>query len=453
MNQTLIRQKLTNYAALVQGGQPLFYYPAVVDYVKNLRGFDCILPEGRVEVGERSSPREIIWNVDSGGDLRPFKELSDAEQIRVRSKVDAAVKMLHSEAKRLKEDESKSKRDLGQLLEKIDTPPDDFIYMLDGKPVITGWGLVEEGPEPRMETTDLSYGPPKPPPIIPVQAPDKTNLTPESEPFRRGPMAAIPPLARLEDKEPPKSRWLLWALLAVLLLLLLAALLWHFLAPESPEPPPKPPVQQPKVETKPPEAPIKSTEPKGTGTIQVTREDKDSRRAEISAVPHGIENTDEKPAEKTKVLDKKTNIYYKVPEETKWWTDNTIVWDSTLHEWVWVGPYNIYDYSDITPYHEPIPSSGAIVQGDPRKILQLTLSPPDTAAVWKVSVDPDSSAAVLRNPDKHIVFISPTRGMETIGPTVELSVSLSQPLKATVTAKDSKGNTSAYPVSVYGSEK
>jgi hypothetical protein len=452
MNQTLIKQKLTNYAAQVQGGQPLFYYPAVVDYVKNLHGFDCILPEGRVEVGERSSPREIIWSTDSGGDLRPFKDLSDAEQVKVRSKVNNAIEMLHREARSLKDDESKSKRDLGQVLEKIDAPPDDFIYMLDGKPVITGWGLMEEGPEPRMETTDMAYGPAKPPPIAPPMTPPKTDFAPRSpEPTRPEPKAPIPPIAGPVVREQPKSRWWMWALLALLLLLLLAALLWYLLKPETPAPV-KPPVQPPRAQTELPKRQPPASKPEAPAGIQVKGAETSAKGTEIPALPEAIEFTEEKTAAKTKVLDKTTGVYYTVPEETKWWKNNTIIWDPTLKEWVWVGPYKIYDYPEVTPYKESIPSSGAIVQGDPRKVLQLTLSPPDTAAVWKVSVDPDSSAAVLKNPDKHIVFISPTRGLETVGPTVELSVSLAKPLKATVTARDSKGNTSAYPISVYGSE-
>jgi hypothetical protein len=451
MNQTLIKQKLTNYAAQVQGGQPLFYYPAVVDYVKNLPGFDCILPEGRVEVGERSSPREIIWSTDSGGDLRPFKDLSDAEQVKVRSKVNNAIEMLHREARSLKDDESKSKRDLGQVLEKIDAPPDDFIYMLNGKPVITGWGLVEEGPEPKMETTDLSYGPSKPLPVTPVAPSPKTNIGPEPPTSGPAVRAPIPPVDKPPVREEPKSRWWLWLLLALFLLALLAALLWYLLTPEAPAPI-KPVIQQTKPQTELQKPQPREPKPEAPATIQVKAGEKNEKGTEIAVTPEATETTEEMTAAKTKVLDKTTGIYYTVPQETKWWKNNTIVWDQTLKEWVWVGPYKIYDYPEVTPYKELVPSSGAIVQGDRRKVLQLTLSPPDSAAVWKVTVDPDSSAAVLKNPDKHIVFIAPTRGLETVGPTVELSVSLSKPLKATVTAKDSKGSTSAYPISVYGSE-
>jgi hypothetical protein len=55
----------------------------------------------------------------------------------------------------LRSDSSKARRDLGNILQMVLCPPDYFIYVLNGTPVITGWGLTEQGPEPQIERTSI----------------------------------------------------------------------------------------------------------------------------------------------------------------------------------------------------------------------------------------------------------------------------------------------------------
>jgi hypothetical protein len=207
MSRTLIRQKVHNFAARLIAGQPLFTYPNVSEYVQRIPGFGCWLPVGRVEAGERTAPQAIIWEVPDSGDLIPFKDLSDAEQVKLRKQVQDSVAVLQREGKRLTGDPTKSRRDLGMVLQRFETPADDFLYTINGKPVITGWGLSEEGPEPKIETTGFNA----------VAAPNEST---------EGDVIIVHD--DLQPPPPPPCRKYLWALLGGLLALIVALLVFFF---------------------------------------------------------------------------------------------------------------------------------------------------------------------------------------------------------------------------------
>jgi len=186
-----------------------------------------------MELGDRTSPRQIVWKVPGSGTLVPFADLSDDEKVRVRKQVDAAVHTLHLEAKR----QGASSRELSQVIEKIRSPLDEFIYVLGGRPVITGWGLVQDGPEPTMRTAGFMDEPvasqiPEPQPSggpiaggLPITGMTGSRSTAD-EGSGGGTGRLSPTAATLPT--PTGSRWWVCALLVLFTALALGALAYYF---------------------------------------------------------------------------------------------------------------------------------------------------------------------------------------------------------------------------------
>lgn len=233
MGDTIIRQQLSSYSSIIHAGKPLFEHTAVTDFADNLSAFDCYLPNGRTELGDRTSPRQIIWKVPGSGTLVPFADLTDDEKVRVRRQVDAAVQILHLEAER----QGAAGRELSQVIKKIRSPQDEFIYVLGGRPVITGWGLVQDGPEPTMKTAGFMDEPASgqtsgpPPGGTPAGGPPIAGMTGSRSAGNDATRAGTRPPSPPVDLVPIRTgdcRWWVCALLVLLAALALGALAFYF---------------------------------------------------------------------------------------------------------------------------------------------------------------------------------------------------------------------------------
>ncbi|MFH0822715.1 MAG: hypothetical protein V2B18_08170 [Pseudomonadota bacterium] len=456
MNQTIIRQKLSNYAALIYGGQPLFGHPAVTDFAEKSRGFDCFLPRGRIEKGDRTLPSEVLWEVNGEGSLLAFKDLGDVEQVRVREKVENALGLLRTEGKKLAKDQSKAMRDLGQILEKIQVPTDDFIYVLDGKPIITGWGLVEQGPEPQMIMTNAAVPAAAAVPAGAMAAvPGKPDVDSPQEPAGfdlimdlpgSGPGSGAKPPSPLKDgMAPPPAQpptpWWKWAVPAVLLLLLCAALLAYFLYYKDAADKKKEAkiIEEPRVVKPLPPPDLKKTEP-AAKTGHVVVEEK-STVAGPSTVG------------KVRVWDEGKSDYVWIPGTGRHWDEGTVVWDQTRNVHVLRDPMRpptvIHDprvrgQKPVIHIEEPPRSKIEVDEKNVARVFDLKVVPADAAARWEIRVDPSAPGEVVRNPNGFIQFLNPHSGLEAIGSQVRIGVLSLKEFKAEVTVNHSSGGRSVH---------
>jgi hypothetical protein len=186
----------------------------------------------------RESGDGIDWYASQGGDIRRFSELSDDERRQALATVDTHLGAINGLGDQLAASTSSDEaRLIGRSLQlSTRRPSDDYIFLVDGQPVIAAWGY-----EPDALASLEGFRPS----AVPVIAPAATPVAV----FASAP--AIVPAAF------GWSRWwgaLLWGLLFLILLLLASWLLracapvdpslnvatHETPAPPAPEPPPDP---------------------------------------------------------------------------------------------------------------------------------------------------------------------------------------------------------------------
>lgn len=153
----------------------------------------------------RESDDGIDWYAARQGEVRRLAELSESERTEILQTIEAYFASIRALGGQLQASESSEEaRLIGRSLELATTrPSDDFIYVVDGQPVIVAWGY-----EADAITSLLTFAsPPAPRPAQPVST------------MASAPMAALP--ARLSW-----APWLSALLFGLLLLLLLMITSW-----------------------------------------------------------------------------------------------------------------------------------------------------------------------------------------------------------------------------------
>lgn len=449
MSRTLIRQNLNSYSARLVSGQPVFSYQNVSEYAQRIPGFTCWLPVGRVEGGERTTPHAIIWDVPEAGELIPFKNLEDERQVQVRKQVQDAVALLQREGKQLAGDPVKSRRDLGMVLQHLEVPADDFIYLLNDKPVITGWGLSKEGPEPRVETVGLNT-------VAGGHDPRSDRIVPEDP----------PPL-------PPCRKWL-WALAGGLVGLILSLALFLFFCEQ---------FDQVFGDLCPRLSKCKRELHRVETMLRTTQDSLSESQRKLDAYEKRLADCGTSLGTKTKSLEEVQAQFKAQAEELRACRDNTAnkkktsttedapdigtpqrarirVWNGTdwiywngRTEIVWDGGrYVLWDgktercWDGAKPVYCP---KGNVPP--PRKItwkvlevskIQLAVDPPDPTAKWRIKINDDAPQEVKENPQRFIYFDGSPHENTAVGASVKLGLS---PLasggafRARVIATDSRG--------------
>ena len=148
----------------------------------------------------RESDDGIDWYAARAGDVRRLVELGDGERAQALQTVEthlAAIRALGAQLQTT--GASEEARLIGRSLELATTrPSDDFIYIVDGQPVIVAWGYEADAVQSLQTLAS--------PPALQAARPVAT--------FASAPMVALP--ARVGW-----SRWLSALLFGLLLLLLL----------------------------------------------------------------------------------------------------------------------------------------------------------------------------------------------------------------------------------------
>ncbi len=169
----------------------------------------------------------IDWYADRAGPVRPFAALDGAERTAILDTVETRLSAIRSLGGVLQEmSGSEEARLIGQSLALATVrPSDDFIFVVDGEPVIAAWGY-EADAVPALQP----FAPP-----VPVPAPPPPMVTPPTAPAAvlASAPAVVPAIA------PGRLAWAPWlsALLfglMLLLLLLLASWLLRTCAPVDP---------------------------------------------------------------------------------------------------------------------------------------------------------------------------------------------------------------------------
>ena len=178
----------------------------------------------------------IDWYAARSGEVRRFADLDEAERSSVLRTVDSHLDSIRSLGGQLQASSaSEEARLIGRSLELATSrPSDDFIYVVDGQPVIAAWGY-----EADAAASLQAFAPP-----------------PVPMPTRAAPMLASAPAVLLPARL-GWARWLSALLFGLLLLLLLLITSWLLRAcapvdptlnlatmetpaPPAPEPPPDP---------------------------------------------------------------------------------------------------------------------------------------------------------------------------------------------------------------------
>jgi hypothetical protein len=182
----------------------------------------------------RESGDGIDWYAARSGTVRRLADLDDSERARVLATIDGHLASIRSLGAQLQASGSEEARLIGRSLELATSrPSDDFIYLVDGQPVIAAWGYE----------ADAAVG---------LQA-----FAPPAVPLPARPAAVFASAPALLPARLAWAPWLSALLFGLLLLLLLLITSWLLRAcapvdptmnvatletpaPPAPEPPPDP---------------------------------------------------------------------------------------------------------------------------------------------------------------------------------------------------------------------
>lgn len=208
-----------NFAALGETGQPL--YRAAVQLREAIRRKDPSLVEHLAIPQSDQVGNRIDWYSGFAGDVVPWSSATEEERAPAREQLELLKSALDDlSAFYLGSDPTERQGDkavFGKLLKRaIYFPDETFIYLVNGKPVLTFWGFQHADADRSLEPLHCLYPASEPTPIA-ASISDTTVVTP---------LAAVS-----VEKVPVVVRpwwrrwWWLWPLLLLLLALLLLSLL------------------------------------------------------------------------------------------------------------------------------------------------------------------------------------------------------------------------------------
>ncbi|QHM75470.1 hypothetical protein C7M52_01424 [Mixta theicola] len=284
MAKTFLRSgNLDAVLALGENGQPVYLSALQLRETLRLRKqqklADCLAIPQANEQGDR-----IDWYAPFSGRVKSWHAASESERQQALTQLENHQQTLLAMSQRALSAEKPAMKLFGALLSKAFQFPDrQYVYLVDGRPVLTFWGFVELDKRSRSDALDclraaLRPEPPEndeaPPPLPPTPV-----VTPEPAVTPSAPAPVAPPTPRpssasvsayqtvtelSENEEPqieaavtpaakaperPRRRRLLWVV-PPLALALAAALAFSYW-PHTPAPKAVVPVKQPQADIKP----------------------------------------------------------------------------------------------------------------------------------------------------------------------------------------------------------
>jgi len=260
--KTLLRSgNLDDFQAVGGGGQAVFESALQIREALRLRKqqaiVDCLAIPQVNDGGDR-----VDWYSPVDGTVSSWKAAEEDERYRALRYLDNTLASVESLSKKCLQSPKTAQQLFGSLLSKtFQFPGENFLYLVDGKPVICFWGFVNLNenarddvldclresliPEPAPVVIDDPEPEPEPTPVITFEQADEPLVTPatsvritedalyEPEPLR----VIVPPVAEEPVPEivPKKRRVPLWSLpvAAVIVAAIATPLLWPKQAPSA----------------------------------------------------------------------------------------------------------------------------------------------------------------------------------------------------------------------------
>ena len=272
MAKTLLRSgNLDDFQAVGGGGQAVFESALQIREALRLRKqqaiVDCLAIPQVNDGGDR-----VDWYSPVDGMVTSWKAADEDTRFRALRYLENTLASVESLSKKCLQSPKTAQQLFGSLLSKaFQFPGDNFLFLIDGKPVITFWGFVNLNesarddvleclresliPEPAPVVIEDPEPEPEPAPVItfeqadePLMAPATVvRITPEDLYEPEPAPVVIPPVEEAQPAPkivPKKRRVPLWSLpvAAVLVAAVAAPLLWPKQAPSEPVQPAPAPV-------------------------------------------------------------------------------------------------------------------------------------------------------------------------------------------------------------------
>ena len=262
MAKTLLRSgNLDDFQAVGGGGQAVFESALQIREALRLRKqqaiVDCLAIPQVNDGGDR-----VDWYSPVDGAVSSWKAAEEDERYRALRYLENTLASVESLSKKCLQSPKTAQQLFGSLLSKtFQFPGENFLYLVDGKPVLCFWGFVNLNenarddvldclresliPEPAPVVIDDPEPEPEPTPVITFEQADEPLVTPatnvriteddlyEPEP----PRVIVPPVTQEPVPEivPKKRRVPLWSLpvAAVIVAAIATPLLWPKQAPSA----------------------------------------------------------------------------------------------------------------------------------------------------------------------------------------------------------------------------
>lgn len=262
MAKTLLRSgNLDDFQAVGGGGQAVFESALQIREALRLRKqqaiVDCLAIPQVNDGGDR-----VDWYSPVDGTVSSWKAAEEDERYRALRYLENTLASVESLSKKCLQSPKTAQQLFGSLLSKtFQFPGENFLYLVDGKPVICFWGFVNLNenarddvldclresliPEPAPVVIDDPEPEPEPTPVITFEQADEPLVTPatsvritEDELYEQEPPRVIVPSVAEEpvpEIVPKKRRVPLWSLpvAAVIVAAIATPLLWPKQAPSA----------------------------------------------------------------------------------------------------------------------------------------------------------------------------------------------------------------------------
>ncbi|WP_230351222.1 SrfA family protein [Lelliottia sp. WAP21] len=264
MAKTLLRSgNLDDFQAVGGGGQAVFESALQIREALRLRKqqsiVDCLAIPQVNDGGDR-----VDWYAPLEGAVSSWKAADEEARLRALRYLENTLASVTSLSKKSLQSPKTAQQLFGSLLAKaFQFPGENFLFLVDGKPVITFWGFVNLNenaredvldclrksllPEPMPAPVEEPVSEPEPVPVMVFEQADAPLVTPPpvvrmtvddvygAEPVPTVAQEALPPAEPTHVIRKPKRRLPLWTLpvAAVLVAAVAAPLLWPKTAPSA----------------------------------------------------------------------------------------------------------------------------------------------------------------------------------------------------------------------------
>ncbi len=220
MRGALLRSgKSETFTALGETGQPV--YRAALQLREAIRRKDTSLVDHLAIPQSDELGNQIDWYSGITGDVIPWTSATEEERAPARQQLERLKAALDALSERFlgsdPADQQGDKAVFGKLLKRVIYFPDEsFVYLVNGKPVLTFWGFQHADADRSLEPLHCLYPRSEPEPTAPL-IPTASVVAPlAATAIEQAPIIARPWWRRW---------WWLWPLLLLLLALLLLSLL------------------------------------------------------------------------------------------------------------------------------------------------------------------------------------------------------------------------------------